>query len=204
MNYRSLLCVLLVVLTTAVATGAPPRLTAPGSDQLPELERQFATLPAEARRLTGPLFWLHGDESPSRLEAYLEKVAEGGNGSFTAESRPHTDWLGAGWYRDLGICLEAAKKHDLQMWIFDEQWWPSGEVGGKVPERYASKYIVAAATEVDGPQRRAGRPHRSADRRVGRQKHAPGEHRRQQPGRSVPASGRRQLAAGTLPRAAGR
>jgi hypothetical protein len=152
MNYRSLLCVLLVVLTTAVATGAPPRLTAPGSDQLPELERQFATLPAEARRLTGPLFWLHGDESPSRLEAYLEKVAEGGNGSFTAESRPHTDWLGAGWYRDLGICLEAAKKHDLQMWIFDEQWWPSGEVGGKVPERYASKYIVAAATEVDGPR----------------------------------------------------
>jgi len=98
------------------------------------------------------LFWLHGDESPSRLETYLEKVAEGGNGSFTAESRPHTDWLGAGWYRDLGVCLEAAKKHDLKMWIFDEQWWPSGEVGGKVPERYASKYIVAAATEVDGPR----------------------------------------------------
>ena len=42
------------------------------------------------------------------------KVAEGGNGCFTAESRPHSDWLGPGWYRDLGICLEAAKKHNLQ------------------------------------------------------------------------------------------
>jgi len=27
-----------------------------------ELERQFRELPMEARRLTGPLFWLHGDE----------------------------------------------------------------------------------------------------------------------------------------------
>ena len=34
----------------------------------------------EARRLTGPLFWLHGDdnETKERLEFYLDKVAEGG------------------------------------------------------------------------------------------------------------------------------
>ena len=79
----------------------------------------------EARRLTGPLFWLHGDESKERLEMYVGKVAEGGNGCFTTESRPHNDWLGDGWFRDLDICLEAAKKHNLKMWIFDEKWWPS-------------------------------------------------------------------------------
>ena len=50
------------------------------------LERQFRELPIEARRLTGPLFWLHGDESRERLEMYVAKVAEGGNGCFTAES----------------------------------------------------------------------------------------------------------------------
>ena len=116
------------------------------------LEQQFRELPMEARRLTGPLFWLHGDESRQQLERYVRKVAEGGNGCFTAESRPHNDWLGPGWYRDLAICLEAAREHNLKMWIFDEKWWPSQSVGGKVPARYAAKRLDASAVEVQGPR----------------------------------------------------
>ncbi len=134
------------------ALGLAPALGA-ADDSIEALERQFRELPMEARTLTGPLFWLHGDDSKERLELYVGKVAEGGNGCFTAESRPHTDWLGEGWFRDLAICLEAAKKHGLRMWIFDEKWWPSGEVAGKVPERYGSKHMVAAATAVAGPRR---------------------------------------------------
>ena len=30
------------------------------------LEEQFRELPMEARRLTGPLFWLHGDENETK------------------------------------------------------------------------------------------------------------------------------------------
>ena len=41
---------------------------------------------------------------------YVGKVAEGGNGCFTTESRPHNDWLGAGWWRDLDICLDAGEE----------------------------------------------------------------------------------------------
>ncbi|MGA2035344.1 MAG: glycosyl hydrolase [Thermoguttaceae bacterium] len=121
-------------------------------DDLASLEQQFRTLPLEARRWLGPLFWLHGDESRQRLETYVGKVAEGGNGCFTAESRPHVDWLGEGWWRDLGICLDAAKRHGLQMWIFDEKWWPSQSVGGKVPARYAAKRLAAAAVTIEGPK----------------------------------------------------
>ena len=118
------------------------------SRKMTVLEKQFLELPMEARRLTGPLFWLHGDETAEQLENTLEKVAEGGNGCFTAESRPHIDWLGPGWYRDLRICLEKAKKLNLKMWIFDEKWWPSGEVGGEVPEQYGSRYMEATATDL--------------------------------------------------------
>jgi hypothetical protein len=122
------------------------------AESINDIQARFEMLPRESRRLTGPLFWLHGDESKELLESYVEKVAEGGNGCFTAESRPHSDWLGEGWYRDLQICLDAAKKHDLKMWIFDEKWWPSGEVGGKVPRQYGSKYMQAEAVQVQGPQ----------------------------------------------------
>ncbi len=117
------------------------------------LERQFAELPMESRRLTGPLFWMHGDENETRerLEMYVEKVAQGGNGCFIAESRPHSDWLGPKWYEDLKICAEAAKELDLEMWVLDERWWPSQTVAGKVPPEYRVKRLAAEATDVKGP-----------------------------------------------------
>jgi hypothetical protein len=141
----------IITLTACLAAigslqAAPPAGQNPGT-----LERNFKNLPVEARGLTGPLFWLHGDESKDRLEMYLDKVAESGNGCFTAESRPHKDWLGEGWYRDLDICLQAAKKHKMKMWIFDEKWWPSQGVGGKVPARYAAKRLAAEALDAEGP-----------------------------------------------------
>ena len=122
------------------------------------VEEQFRDLPMSARRNTGPLFWLHGDEPSERLNAILDKVAGGGNGSFTAESRPHRDWLGEGWYRDLDDCLGAAKPLDLKMWIFDEDWWPSQTVGGNVPEKSAAKKLVAKAELVHPGGRYEGNP----------------------------------------------
>lgn len=117
------------------------------------LEADFRTLPLEARRQMGPLFWLHGDESAAELTGELTKVLEAGNGTFTAESRPHNDWLGEGWYRDLGVCLDFARRHNLTMWIFDEKWWPSGEVAGKVPPQYTCRDLVATSARVSGPGR---------------------------------------------------
>ena len=144
-------CLLTTAIAATVCAAAHAGALKQKDVSIRELERQFRELPMDSRRLTGPLFWLHGDDSEARLREYVEKVAQGGNGSFTAESRPHVDWLGEGWYRDLAICLDAAKKHDLQMWIFDEKWWPSGEVGGMVPKRHASKRMTATAVDVTGP-----------------------------------------------------
>jgi len=140
-----------LLLASSTASGQ----TLPQGD-IARMEQLFRELPMEAKRLTGPLFWLHGDESKERLEMYVEKTAESGNGSFTAESRPHRDWLGEGWYRDLSICLEAAKKHGMEMWIFDERWWPSQMIGGKVPAQYATKVLVAEAVDVAGPKKVEG------------------------------------------------
>ena len=144
MNWISRIVVLFLGVFAIVPTYA-------AEDEISLLERQFRELPIDARRQTGPLLWLHGDESPEWLEAYLDKVVEGGNGCFVAESRPHNDWLGEGWYRDLAVCLEAAKKRNLKMWIFDEKWWPSQGVGGKVRERWAAKSLAAEAVDVNGP-----------------------------------------------------
>lgn len=115
------------------------------------LQKQFQTMPMEARRFIAPFFWMHGTESKDRLGLYIDKVMEGHNGGFIAESRPHNDWLGPRWYSDLDICLQDAKKNNLKMWIYDEKWWPSQAVGGKVPARYAAKQLETMAIPVDGP-----------------------------------------------------
>jgi hypothetical protein len=119
----------------------------------------------EARRQTGPLFWLHGDESRQRLDMYVGKVAEGGNGCFTTESRPHKDWLGEGWFRDLAICLDAAKKHNLKMWVFDEKWWPARSAArrryGEAADRAAVDVMVR---EFSAPARRRFTGHRGQGR----------------------------------------
>jgi hypothetical protein len=116
------------------------------------VEEQFRELPMEARQQTGPLFWLHGTESKDLLEFYLDRVAESGCGMFTTESRPHNDWLGEGWYRDLGICLAKAKQLGLSMYIFDDRWWPSQMMSGKVPPEYGAKRLEATETKVSGPK----------------------------------------------------
>jgi hypothetical protein len=137
-----------VAILTTVALVTTSMVTA-GS--VATMEKNFRELPMDSRRLTGPLFWMHGDETKERLESYLEKVAKGGNGSFTAESRPHNDWLGPRWFDDLEICLNKAKELDMQMWIFDERWWPSQSIGGTVPPRYAAKSLVAESIDSNGP-----------------------------------------------------
>jgi len=52
----------------ALWLGAGATMTALGQPAPESLENQFHHLPMEARRLTGPLFWLHGDETRERLE----------------------------------------------------------------------------------------------------------------------------------------
>lgn len=150
---RHLIC-FMILLAVAIPLLSVGGVYADDLQGIDNWEKSFRTLPMEARRLCGPLFWMHGDENETRerLESYLEIVAEGGNGCFTAESRPHRDWLGPRWYKDLDICLRKAKQLDLQMWIFDERWWPSQSIGGKVPPRYAAKNLAAETADVAGPR----------------------------------------------------
>jgi len=125
-------------------------LCAGGTRRMDAIRATVSPYAMEARRSTGPLFWMHGDESRQQLERELTNVLNGHNGTFTTEPRPHSDWLGEGWYRDLGICLEFARKNNLTCFIYDDWWWPSQMMGGRVPPQYGSKRLQTASTEVEG------------------------------------------------------
>ena len=93
----------------------------------------FASPKGAARANTGPLFWLHGTETEARLREYVGRVDESGQGILTIESRPHIDWMRAGWWRDVDIVLDECKKRGMKVMMFDDYWWPSQGMGGKYP-----------------------------------------------------------------------
>ena len=108
-----------------------------------DIAQDFREPQGAVRENTGPLFWLHGTETEARLREMVGRVAESGQGILTIESRPHIDWMRAGWWRDVDIVLDECKKHGMKVMMFDDYWWPSQGMGGKypIPEKYQCRDV---------------------------------------------------------------
>ncbi|MBT9147482.1 MAG: hypothetical protein DDT32_01239 [Syntrophomonadaceae bacterium] len=82
-----------------------------------------------------PLFWQHGEEEAT-LRDEIHKMHENGIGGFIVESRPHPDYLGEGWWHDLDVIIDEAKKRNMKVWIFDDYTYPSGFAAGRIRDQY--------------------------------------------------------------------
>lgn len=104
-----------------------------------------------------PLFWQHG-ETAEILTEEMEQMHRSGIGGVIVESRPHPDYLGYGWWRDLDVILAAADRYGMEVWLFDDATYPSGTAGGKVAKLYpeaVKRFITEHHLDVHGPRRRA-------------------------------------------------
>lgn len=105
-----------------------------------------------------PLFWQH-HEDKEILRRELRQMKENGIGGFIAESRPHPDYLGSGWWEDMEILVQEAKRLGLKMWIFDDGSYPSGTANGLIGERYPQymkRYLAVQYVDAIGPARERG------------------------------------------------
>ena len=80
-----------------------------------------------------PFFWQHGEDEVT-LRHYMEIIANCGIGAVCVESRPHPDFCGDGWWRDLDIILDEAKKRDMKVWILDDSHFPTGYANGAMKD----------------------------------------------------------------------
>lgn len=100
-----------------------------------------------------PFFWQHG-ESEEVLREYMKVIHECGIGAVCVEARPHPDFAGPGWWHDMDIILDEARKREMKVWILDDAHFPTGYANGKMPEKDASlckQYIAHNCAEVYGP-----------------------------------------------------
>ncbi|MBQ6922486.1 MAG: hypothetical protein IJQ66_05285, partial [Clostridia bacterium] len=83
-------------------------------------------------------FWSWNNElEVDELLRQIDDMKSVGVGGFIMHARTglKTDYLGEKWFSCIDACLKKAKELGLDAWIYDENGWPSGFVGGKLLEK---------------------------------------------------------------------
>ena len=93
-------------------------------------------------------FWSWNDKLENeKLIEQIHWMKETGNGGFFMHARSGlmTEYLSEEWMECIETCADEAKKLDMKAWLYDENGWPSGFVGGKLleEEKNRDKYILA-------------------------------------------------------------
>lgn len=99
-----------------------------------------------------PFFWQHG-ESEEVLREYMKVINESHIGAVCVESRPHPDFLGEQWWKDMDVILDEARKRQMQVWILDDSHFPSGYANGALENADISLLRQSLVVQsVDCPQ----------------------------------------------------
>lgn len=78
-----------------------------------------------------PFLWMHG-EGEEVLRNYMRVIYDANIRAVCVESRPHPDFCGPGWWKDMDIILEEARSLGMKVWILDDSHFPTGYANGAV------------------------------------------------------------------------
>lgn len=104
-----------------------------------------------------PFFWQHGEEEEVLIE-YVEKIYQSGMRGLCVESRPHPNFVGEKWWKDLGIIIRECQKRDIKIWVLDDSHFPTGFANGKIKENYPDylkQYLAMRRFDIVGPMKGA-------------------------------------------------
>ncbi len=91
-------------------------------------------------------FWSWNDKlSSDELVRQAKDMKEHGMGGFFMHSREglETEYLGKEWMKCIKAVVEVSRKIGMNAWLYDEDRWPSGFAGGRVPSQ-GDKYRAKA------------------------------------------------------------
>lgn len=109
-------------------------------DGLAYLQQQFAQPDAEYG--SAPLWVWNTAVNHGIIDSMLVEFKDKGFGGVFVHPRPGlvTEYLGNDWFDNWQYALQKAKELGLQIWIYDENSYPSGFAGGHVPEQMPSSW----------------------------------------------------------------
>lgn len=110
------------------------------SDNWATLETGFKDPKAEYR--TAPFAVWNGKVTKEEVERTIQELKDAGSGGAFIHPRPGliTEYMSDEWYSLYRHAVEYGKKNDMNIWIYDENSYPSGFAGGHVPELMPESY----------------------------------------------------------------
>lgn len=99
-----------------------------------------------------PFLWLKGEDYAA-IQQEIEKIQQCGIREICLESRPHPDFCGEGWWKELDFILLEAEKRGMKVWILDDDKFPTGHANGGVarqPDK-GKVYLAERHMDVYGP-----------------------------------------------------
>ncbi|MFD0698419.1 glycosylhydrolase-like jelly roll fold domain-containing protein [Paenibacillus sp. GCM10027628] len=100
-----------------------------------------------------PFLWQHGEEEQAIREE-IARVHEAGIGAVCIEARPHPDFLGPKWWKDMDIIMEEARNRGMKVWLLDDDHFPTGHAAGRVkdaPDELQRMFLGERYIDTIGP-----------------------------------------------------
>ena len=95
-----------------------------------------------------PFYWQHGDHY-GRIPEQVERIYRSGCRALCVESRPHRDFCGETWWRDMDVILSEAEKRGMQVWLLDDDHFPTGHAAGQMKNHPDLRKIQLTERHVD-------------------------------------------------------
>ena len=100
-----------------------------------------------------PFFWQHGEDEAT-LRDYMRAIYESNIRSVCVECRPHPDFCGPKWWQDMDVILDETRKRGMQVWILDDDHFPTGHANGGIENTDISLrpwYVDSVTADCYGP-----------------------------------------------------
>ncbi|MBI4908776.1 MAG: hypothetical protein HY820_34465 [Acidobacteria bacterium] len=109
-------------------------------DSIARLKELFAKPPASYSTL--PFFVWNGEMTEAMIDAQLRDYNAQHIGGFFIHPRPGliTEYLSNRWFELVRYTVTQAKKLGMEVWLYDENSYPSGFAGGHVPAQMPESY----------------------------------------------------------------
>ncbi len=97
--------------------------------------------------------WIRDGEH-DKLVSHIDDIQSMGQNALCVESRPHNNFCKDEWWDDMSLILSECKKRNMDVWLLDDKYFPTGYVNGAIREKYPELHgrtMIERCIDVVGP-----------------------------------------------------
>ena len=119
------------------------------NDDFSSIASYFVDPPSAYRSM--PLWVWNGQVTEKELDRMLADLKNAGFGGLFVHPRPGmiTEYLSDDWFKMYEYTVKKGKEMNLEVWIYDENSYPSGFAGGHVPQEMPESYNQGQGLQLE-------------------------------------------------------